>query len=317
VDRLDGGVVDPIYSDDLPRLIPYAHTIYHVRNRAYQPALGRWMQQDPNATAMSLIEAASHSGRGMGSFRGEALDIRQRHADGENLYHYLRGRPTGGNDPLGLQYGLDVGMTVGQLAADLVSEYSLNLYYDTEWASDWNQSDDSHSRLENDWVDEIVANHVANAMSELGWEAMGPVGLLRDIALLGEDIGEWIIEDGEGAGGTEYASAGNKRSQTPWGFLRRHGERPHQKMILKLMRTGKSRGAAVSTVRVNRQLKDPKTGQTISRLRSDYFGFVAPDKVILGEASSTSSPVADRDKLDKMAKMYRQLGYQVETFHER
>jgi len=109
-DRLDGGVVDPIYNEDLPRLIPYAHTIYHVRNRAYQPAMGRWMQQDPNATAMSLIEAAGHSGRGSGrAIRASALSstvfsfhVNTRYRDGMNVYEYLCSKPRNYNDPLGL-----------------------------------------------------------------------------------------------------------------------------------------------------------------------------------------------------------------------
>jgi len=43
------------------------------------------------------------------------------------------------------------------------------------------------------------------------------VALLRDIALLGEDIGEWIIEDGEGPG-FEMA-AGRISYKSPWRFV--------------------------------------------------------------------------------------------------
>ena len=103
VDRLDAGVVDPATFADRPRQVPYAHAVYHVRNRAYQPALGRWMQQDPNATAMSLIEASAHSGRGMDAI-ALAFDAESRYGDGYNLYEYLGSNPWNRSDPMGLSW---------------------------------------------------------------------------------------------------------------------------------------------------------------------------------------------------------------------
>ena len=171
-DRLDsgggGGVVDPVTLEDLPRLIPYAHAVYHVRNRAYQPAMGRWMQQDPNATAMSLIEAASHSGRGMGAI-ALALSAEDRYGDGHNLYEYLGSNPWTRRDPLGLWLDAallyaDVGFTVGSLARDLTSVYAANQESDAEWASDWGLPDDFHTRGNADWIAELYADHDINGV---------------------------------------------------------------------------------------------------------------------------------------------------------
>jgi hypothetical protein len=52
---------------ETPRLAPLAHSIVHNRDRAYKPQFGRFMQQDPNASGLVLIEAASYNGRGVGA----------------------------------------------------------------------------------------------------------------------------------------------------------------------------------------------------------------------------------------------------------
>jgi len=41
---------------ETPRLVPFAHAIYHNRNRAYNPQFGRFMQADPNASGLALQE---------------------------------------------------------------------------------------------------------------------------------------------------------------------------------------------------------------------------------------------------------------------
>lgn len=108
IDRLDVGVADPAswaagITTDTPRLVPHAHAVYHVRNRVYQPTLGRWMQRDPNATAMTLIESVAHSGRAMSALAG-LLDVDAMYGDGMNVYEYLGGNPLTRRDPLGLSY---------------------------------------------------------------------------------------------------------------------------------------------------------------------------------------------------------------------
>lgn len=40
------------------QLVPFAQSIYHNRNRVYVPQLGRFLQQDPNQSAMALIAAS-------------------------------------------------------------------------------------------------------------------------------------------------------------------------------------------------------------------------------------------------------------------
>ncbi len=90
-------------SDGPPRLIPYAHLLVHMRNRAYSPQMGRFMQPDPNATAMMLIEAASYHGRGLDAIVA-AFDVQGLYGDGMNLYEYLGSSPWGRRDPLGLSW---------------------------------------------------------------------------------------------------------------------------------------------------------------------------------------------------------------------
>jgi hypothetical protein len=54
VERLDVGVADASVPGsqlaDTPRLTPFAHHIYHNRNRSYHPGLGRFLQVDRNAS---------------------------------------------------------------------------------------------------------------------------------------------------------------------------------------------------------------------------------------------------------------------------
>jgi len=42
-------------SSENHRLIPFAHSISHMRNRVYAPGIGRFMQPDPNATGQTLL----------------------------------------------------------------------------------------------------------------------------------------------------------------------------------------------------------------------------------------------------------------------
>jgi len=103
-DRLDVGVGrGGGASDGPPRLIPYAHLMVHMRNRAYSPQMGRFMQPDPNATAMMLIEAASYHGRGLDAMVA-AFDVQGMYGDGMSLYAYLGSNPWMRSDPLGLSW---------------------------------------------------------------------------------------------------------------------------------------------------------------------------------------------------------------------
>lgn len=99
MDRLD---VAMGYGDqESPRLVPYGHTVYQNRNRSYSPSLGRFLQIDPNMTAMALLSTTAAHGRGMGSIR-IAFSMEGMYGDGLNLYQYLRSNPWTNSDPLGL-----------------------------------------------------------------------------------------------------------------------------------------------------------------------------------------------------------------------
>lgn len=102
LDRLDAPIVNGS-GQDMPRVIPFAHIICHNRNRAYNPALGRFMQADPNATAMVLLEASAYHGRGMGAIVA-AFSMEDRYGDGMNLYEYLGSNTWMRSDPLGLSW---------------------------------------------------------------------------------------------------------------------------------------------------------------------------------------------------------------------
>jgi len=83
LDRLDVGVDSG--GAELPRLVPFARVVYHNRNRAYAPSHGRFMQRDPNATAVALIEASASHGSGMGAV-ALAFSMEDMYGDGMNLY---------------------------------------------------------------------------------------------------------------------------------------------------------------------------------------------------------------------------------------
>ncbi|MBK7406254.1 MAG: hypothetical protein IPJ41_17020 [Phycisphaerales bacterium] len=94
--RLDG-------TTGSPRLVPFGHSLYHMRNRTYAPGLGRFLQRDPNATAMALVEATAMHGRGLGAL-GLAFDMEGLCGDGGNLYEYLGSSPWERSDILGLSW---------------------------------------------------------------------------------------------------------------------------------------------------------------------------------------------------------------------
>src|SRR5690606_14590305 len=102
LDRLDVGIVTGPTGPESPRLVPYAHSLYHNRNRAYSPALGRFFQRDPNATAQTLL-ASSSTGSGFAAV-ALAFSMEQMHGDGMNLYEYLGSNPWNRSDPLGLSW---------------------------------------------------------------------------------------------------------------------------------------------------------------------------------------------------------------------
>lgn len=102
VDRLDVGVVTTSGVEQ-PRLVPSGHLLVHNRNRTYILQMGRFLQQDPNATAAVLMESAASHGRGMAAMAA-AFSMEQRYGDGGNLYEYLGSSPWQRSDPMGLSW---------------------------------------------------------------------------------------------------------------------------------------------------------------------------------------------------------------------
>jgi hypothetical protein len=206
-DRLDIGVDPGAQGIEPPRLIPFAHLLVHMRNRAYSPQMGRFMQPDPNATALTLIEAASYHGRGMDAMVA-AFDMQGMYGDGMNLYEYLGSSPWGRSDPLGLfnlspawpidpqSYwerqveGLetafnaaatftsfaDAGGLIGAVAQSLIDNYAANMEADADWAMDWSLPDDWHSRNSSAWVQESMLAGAYNHFNLDPWMGSGSGG---------------------------------------------------------------------------------------------------------------------------------------------
>ncbi|MBX3110355.1 MAG: hypothetical protein KF743_14335, partial [Fimbriimonadaceae bacterium] len=74
-----------------------------MRNRAYMPQLGRFLQPDPNATALTLIGQRAFHGSNLYSLVG-FVDIGSLYVDGCNLNQYGGSNPWQGGDPLGLEW---------------------------------------------------------------------------------------------------------------------------------------------------------------------------------------------------------------------
>ncbi len=92
----------PDVSTEPRRLVPFAHAMYQYRNRAYVPTYGRFLQRDPNQTAMQLL-GESYGGRGTGAI-AVAFSMEGWYGDGFNLYQYLGSNPLLRRDPMGLSY---------------------------------------------------------------------------------------------------------------------------------------------------------------------------------------------------------------------
>ena len=202
-DRLDSASADSL-GNEPPRLIPFAHLVVQMRNRAYMPQLGRFLQPDPNATALTLIEATSFHGRGMGALVA-AFDVQDLYGDGMNLYEYLGSSTWTNNDPLGLFLGYDDAIMwgVGGLRGgfeEMVGQYADNMLADVEWAVDWEMGDDWHSRLDSSWVDVSFAMGFYRGMMDQ---------VQSSLFLDGTDAGHYYA--GSGAGGAQKGAKGAAR----------------------------------------------------------------------------------------------------------
>jgi hypothetical protein len=191
VDRLDAGVANSA-NDDLPRLVAGARLQYYMRNRTLDAWLGRALQQDPNATGVTLVLIAAHDGVAL-SATVDQFNLQQHFRDGANLYQYLRGSPWTRSDPLGLydweeeendNWGewfveeLFDGLNllrpipgpsdfIRESLKAMLDDYAENLMWDIEWALDWSLPDDHHSRMDNAWIGAALGRGLYNAF-EIG-----------------------------------------------------------------------------------------------------------------------------------------------------
>lgn len=163
-------------------------SLYHNRNRSYSAVLGRYVTSDPHATgALTLV----------GDSRGQAIswlsqigsvDILGVYSDGLNRYGALASSPVTHSDPHGLfvddvvDVYATVGITAGEIAYLLTSEYAANMESDALWASDWDLPDDFHTRLDASWIDGVYEQvNIQGAVDGfLNPFAMGGVGSYVD-----------------------------------------------------------------------------------------------------------------------------------------
>jgi RHS repeat-associated protein len=159
-----------------PPTVPFGHQglwfneetgIYHNRHRDYIPPLGRFMQRDPNETALVLEAVARDNAENASIFA--ALMPRGQYRDGMSLYLYLASNPSITQDPLGL-------------------------YRDFDW---WAEFDDQES----EWIGQRL--YALGTINEgARWAALGLQTTL-DIAgaLLGVDVFESVSVLASGGGG--------------------------------------------------------------------------------------------------------------------
>jgi hypothetical protein len=156
VERLDAAAVQLPTFQDTPRLWPGAVLSGHARNRTLLTHLGRWGQTDPNATGMGVIAKAAFFGQSFTTTPG-IFDLKSHQTDGPNIYAYLGSSTCRRSDPMGLLFGFDDAVLIGfsglkGAVGSMIDQYAANLESDADWATDWSQGDDWHSRLESSWV---------------------------------------------------------------------------------------------------------------------------------------------------------------------
>ena len=85
--------------------------LYFTPGRYYDPILGRWLQRDPNQTAMLINSAMASNGQTMAVLA--SLSATGQYNDGLSLYGYLRNNPFNGVDPAGSMTLTELASTMG------------------------------------------------------------------------------------------------------------------------------------------------------------------------------------------------------------
>lgn len=198
IDRLDVGVADHGEDSefepgmfvghascefDVPRVVPFGRSIYQNRNRAYMPNIGRFAQADPNASGVGVLDLPLHHGIGFSSM-ALAFDVESRYGNSGSLFAYLDCNPSNRQDPMGLFFFdmalkyAEIGFAVGRIGHGLVSVYSENLDFDADWAADWTQPDDWHSRGDASWIRNVYRDANINGLVDDQLDPTG--GLIRN-----------------------------------------------------------------------------------------------------------------------------------------
>ncbi len=203
LNRLDNETNGPMSlgGSEAHRLVPFAHSLYHNRNRAYAPSLGRFLQQDPNQTAMSLLEGSYH-GSAMGA-AALSYSLEELYGDGMSLYQYVGSSPVSNSDPTGLFVGYDDLLMVGAGALrggveGMIGQYAENQNMDLDWATNWDTDDDWHSCSSNSWAELSFA---------MGFYA-GLIEQVQDALMMKELEGLIVARARGGKGGGKLTESG-------------------------------------------------------------------------------------------------------------
>jgi hypothetical protein len=190
VDRLNSGpLVFDMYTwtaAERPRLEPGAKLIAHTPNRTYAPDLGRWLQQDPNASGQGESSAILLHGASPDRVSGR-VELRERLRDGPSMFGYVGQNPITNSDPTGLFIGgllmpgpADV-LMIGVKGLrggleEMLGQYGANQEADIDWALDWSMPDNIHSRMSNSWVSRSFEEGFYGGLREGLLDALDPTG---------------------------------------------------------------------------------------------------------------------------------------------
>ena len=97
--------------------------LVHNRARTYNPDLGRFMQRDPNETALLFVTALMRNGQAQRLIY--TLSPGDQYGDGMNFYEYLRSNPIDRNDPSGLLIGFH--RFVADVVGSAIAAYAFGL----------------------------------------------------------------------------------------------------------------------------------------------------------------------------------------------
>gem|GEM_PF-3722258 len=298
VDRLDVGISEELVLggavsaaaktfNERPRIVPLAFNLAQNRNRTLHVGMQRYLQLDPNASGAAVLAEQAYGASSLGT-GVDGLRLLGQFGDGANLYQYVMAQPTRRGDPMGLYSWEDAGEDAmdimgmldpipgpgdyiqGELKG-MVQEYAARQEWDVDWASNWNMSDDMHSRNDSSWVtiaalegvkDEFTVNL---PFSDLSVNPLDTgIGIMAAAAMSGDGGGSRGYDPGKGPGAPladakgvqEHHIASNKGDYGP-------------KFKEIFARAGKDLDWRENRMRVPHQGRHPKDYHEFVRLRLD------------------------------------------------